>query len=251
MWVKRRVYWIAGITFTLIFFLILAVANFHALVERDQLINILTEKVEAWGLWEFKIQFSFDYPILIAIGSPFLVLGCICLLFANNELKSSNKPKPGSKLLLFSFVAGTFVWTLSFSLFAEAFVVAPCVVVLYYMIAPMFWFIIWIGHLSEKRSTMIWEVFRWAFTTFIVTFGSTFLSLLAHPLISLALVVITLPGFVGLILNLIAWDLARRGESAFRLAIVGGVLTLINPFSLLVITTIPSILCIVGGVQSK
>lgn len=251
MWANRRIYWVAGITFMFMFFLILIVAILYVWEEMDQLLSILEKKIEAWGSWEFKTQLSFDYPILLATGSSFLVLGCICLLFANKEITISNKPKPGSNLLLLSFITGTFVWTLSFSLFAEVGVIASGAVVLYFMIGPTFWFILWIGHLSEKRSTIIWEVFRWAFTTFVVAFGSTVLSLMAHPLNSFSLNVITLPGFVGLILNLIAWDLARRGKSAFRLAIISGILTLINPVSLLIVTAIPSILCIFGGIRSK
>jgi len=68
-----------------------------------------------------------------------------------------------------------------------------------------------------------------------------------HPLTSLIIVVLTLPNFLRLILNLIDLDLARRGKSAMKWAIPGGILMLLNPLSILLFPIIPSTLCIVGG----
>jgi hypothetical protein len=251
MSIDKKVQWIAGIACISLFFTIFVIASLIFWEEIDQFQNVLAKKVETWELWEFKTQLSLTYPVLLAVSSSLLVLGSICLMFAKGELSSLNKPKPGSKLLLLSFIVGTFFWTLWFSLLAEVSVISPGVIVLYFMIAPAFWFLLWIGRLSEKHGGIIWELVRWVMTTFIVALASTMLSLMSHPLTSFGLITLTLPGFVGLILNLIAWDNARKGKSAIRWAIAGGILMLINPLSLLIFPAIPSILCIIGGIRCK
>jgi len=234
----------------LLFFLLLSVALLNVWDELDQFLSILEERAEKLGEWEFKIPSSFTYPFILSVGCSLFVLGFIFLLFANKEVSGSVAPQLSSKLLLASFIIGTFSWTLLFSFVAEMCVITPGVIVLYFIMVPSFWFICWIGRLSEKHVAIQWEIARWALGTFVMVFGSLIVSLMIHPLTSLMIIVLTLPSFLGLILNLIAWDLARRGKSAIRWAIPGGILMLLSPLSILLFPIIPSTLCIVGGIKS-
>lgn len=248
--VDKRVYWVAGFSCMALFFLLLFIASFYVWDEIGQFLGVLEKKMETWSIGELKVPSSF-YPVILSIGCPLFVSGFIYILFANEEISGPVAPQLGSKLLLASFIIGAFFWTLNFSLIAEMLVITPGVTVLYFIMVPSFWFISWIGRLSEKRASIVWEIFRWALTTFVMVLGSLMISLMIHPLTSLFILIFTLPGFLGLILNLIAWDLARRGKSAIRWAISGGVLMLLNPLSILIFPAIPSILCIVGGIKSK
>lgn len=210
--VDKRVYWVVGISCMALFILLLSIAYFYALDEINQFLDVLERKIETWSVTEFKAPSSLFYPFILSVGCSIFVLGLICILFANGEISGPVAPHLGSKLLLVSFIVGTFFWTLDFSLTAEMCVITSGVTVLYFIMVPSFWFISWIGRLSERRTTLPWEIFRWALVTFVMPFGSLIISLMIHPLTSLLIVIFTLPRFLGLILDLIAWDLARRGQ---------------------------------------
>jgi len=103
----------------ILFFLLLSAVLLNVWNELDKFLSILEERAEKLGEWEFKIPSSFTCPFILSGGCFLLVLGFIFILFANKEVLGSVAPHLSSKLLLASFIIGTFSWTLLFSFIAE------------------------------------------------------------------------------------------------------------------------------------